>query len=152
MRKKQRRQFRVLILISSVAATYLFNGLATAEAELPNMVLVQFLDAQRQVGRRKPAACSVISGLACKLAAESRVVCNDTQHNVPVHRAAVLQCGRDKHRSLTGGLEGHRPQVEVGNVKAEFCGHVPVQPMKRGHSGRLDDRGYFSFGDNFLLL
>lgn len=52
--------------------------------------------------------------------------------NVPVHRAAVLQCGRDKHRPLIGRLEGHRPQVEVGDFKAKFGSHVSVQSVKKG--------------------
>lgn len=51
---------------SSVAAAYLANGLTAAEAEPPSLVLVQFLDAQRQVGRHEPAAHSVIKCLGVK--------------------------------------------------------------------------------------
>lgn len=39
---------------------------------------------------------------------------------LPVHGAAVLQRSCDKHRPLSGRLELHRPQVEVGVVKAEL--------------------------------
>lgn len=60
----QKRWSGVLILLNNVSATYLVNGLPGAKAELPNVALVQFLDAQRQVGRQKPAACSVILGPA----------------------------------------------------------------------------------------
>lgn len=39
---------------------------------------------------------------------------------LPVHAAAVLQRSRDKHRPLSGRLEVHRPQVEVGVVESEL--------------------------------
>lgn len=39
---------------------------------------------------------------------------------LPVHGAAVLQRSCDKHRPLSGRLELHRPQVEVGVVEAEL--------------------------------
>lgn len=52
--------------------------------------------------------------------AVQRVVRNNTQLNVPVHRTAVLQGSCEEHRSLIHCLEGHGPQVEVGDVKVEF--------------------------------
>lgn len=41
--------------------TYLNNRLLGAEAEPPHVVLVQFLDAQRKVGRNEPAAHTALS-------------------------------------------------------------------------------------------
>lgn len=40
--------------------TYMNNGLLWAEAKPPDLVLVQFLDAQRQVRRGEPAADSAL--------------------------------------------------------------------------------------------